>query len=202
MSKSKVYGLMDLGTKLMVINFIWFLTLITGMVVITLFPATAALFITIRKLLEDSLSYSEITKVFMNAFFKNFLKFSVVGLILVFFFLILSSNFIFIINYRHIAFVKVVLQPIMIFIALCGFIVLVNTFIINVYETISVKELIVTSVKNGLKIPFNGLIRFLLFGLVAFVVFMFPGLLPVISMNVFAVLSIWIYPKPSKSVGV
>lgn len=196
MSKNKIYGLMDLITKLMVINFIWFLTLIGGMVAFTVFPATAALFITVRKLLEDSISYSEITKYYLNAFGKNFFKFTIIGVVSVIFTLILISNFLFIFNYNNLLIIKMVLQPIMIFIGLCGSIVFVNLFIINTYEELKVDKLFKTSLYNLIRIPFNGLIRFILFIAICIVLVMFPGLLPVISVNVLAVLSIWIYPKP------
>ena len=198
MNKGKIYGLMDLATKLMVINFLWFLTLLTGMVVLTIFPATAALFITVKKQMEDSLAYKEITKIFLEAMFKNFAKFSLFGIILVLYFLTLSSNFIFIFNFIHIPIVNYVLQPIMIFLALIGLIVGVNAFMINGYETLNLKQLLIRSIKLGLLLPFNGLMRALILGIVAIVVFIVPGLLPIISMNVVAVLCLWIFPKPIK----
>lgn len=199
MTKSKIYGLMDLATKLMVINFIWFLTIIGGFVALTVFPATAALFITVNKQLKKSLAYSEITKVFFIAFKENFIKFSIIGVIVTLFYLILASNFIFIFNYNSIFIVRTLLQPIMIFIGLCGLIFTVNIFLINVEGKQSVKEVFVSSFNRSLEKPFNGLVRCLIVLLVSFIVFMFPGLLPVISMNIVAVLSIWLYPKAQQS---
>lgn len=197
MSKQRIYSLMDLITKLMVINFLWFLTLLMGMFVFTIFPATAALFITVKKQLEHSLAYSEITKLFFSYFKKNFLKFSILGIFLTLFFLITLSNFIFIFNFRDISMVRYVLRPAMIFIALIGIIVLSNIFIINAYEDLSAKELFRKSIQMGLKTPYNGLWRSLIFTAIALVVFLIPGLLPLISMNALAVISVWIYPKPT-----
>ena len=180
----------------MIINFLWFLSILSGFVVLTIFPATAALFICVQKQLERSLPYSEITKVFFKTMFSNFMKFTVIGLVSTLFFLILSSNFLFILNFNKVALIKMLLQPIMIFIGILGLIIFVNIFIVNVYHNYGVKELLMESFKSGLRIPFNGMARSLVLVVVAFIVFMFPGLLPVISMNVVAVLSVWLFPKP------
>lgn len=197
MNKHRIYALLDLATKLMVINFLWFLSVLSGFIVFTIFPATEALFICVERQLRSSLAYSEITKYFFKNMFENFAKFSVIGLVFTFFFLILSSNFIFIYNYRNVLIVKMLLQPIMIFIGILGVILFMNIFMVNVYEKTGFKGLMKTSVKNGLRYPFNGIARGLILGAVIFVLIMLPGLLPIISMNVVAVASVWIFPKPN-----
>ncbi len=195
MNKHRIYALLDLATKLMVINFLWFLSVLSGFIAFTIFPATAALFICVERQLRSSLAYSEITKYFFKNMFENFAKFSVIGLVFTFFFLILSSNFIFIYNYRNVLIVKMLLQPIMIFIGILGVILFMNIFMVNVYEKTGFKGLMKTSVKNGLRYPFNGIARGLILGAVIFLLIMLPGLLPIISMNVVAVASVWIFPK-------
>lgn len=201
MKKSKIYGLMDLFSKLMVINFIWFLTLISGMVVFTVFPATAALFSTIRILLENSVSYSEITRLYLSYLKRNFIKFSIIGITSVLFFLILISNYIFIFNLRDVTFIKLFLQPVMIFIGLCAGIIFINLFMINAYEDMSMKDLVLSTFYKSIGFPFNGILRLIILCMFIVIIIMFPGLLPIISINMFAVISIWVYPKPQLQKG-
>lgn len=76
----KIYRITEWISKLALLNLLWLLTSALGLVLFTFFPATVAMFATVRDFLTKDIS-TPVTKTFVYHFKKDFLRSTGYGLI-------------------------------------------------------------------------------------------------------------------------
>ena len=92
MFNSKYYHTLDTLTKVAVINILWFITSLVGIGVFTFMPATVAVFVLMKEMVDKN--DTPVFKPFYRIFGKEYLKSQGVFLVLLLIALILANNFI------------------------------------------------------------------------------------------------------------
>ncbi|QVK18224.1 DUF624 domain-containing protein [Mycoplasmatota bacterium] len=187
-ANSKAYSFFDILYKLMVINCLWFFSLIIGLGFLTFLPATISLFILVYSLMKES--EFPVFKSFWTILKKKYWKGQIVFLLMLIMGLGLYFNFrIYYINHlqNYVSSIGFWLTCILILVYLLTFL---QVFMIFIYfPKFNAFQIIKYAFLFALAYPFRSLFLLLIYGLVTLVLFMYPFIIPLIFLLVVSLLA-------------
>jgi len=168
--------------ELAYINLLWIFFTLVGLVAFGIFPATAAMFAVVRKLIRDEEKF-KILPTFWALFRADFLKTNGFGLI----FLVISYCFYF--NFSFLQLNRGELQflfPVLIFILISSIITLLFFFPVYVHFNLKFFQYLKQSFLIAITSPIEVITIGALAGGIYFVSTLFPGIIPLFTGSVFA----------------
>lgn len=168
--------------ELAYINLLWIFFTLVGLIAFGFFPATAAMFAVVRKLIRDEEKF-KILPTFWTLFRADFLKTNGFGLI----FLVISYCFYF--NFSFLQLNSGELQflfPVLIFILISSIITLFFFFPVYVHFNLKFFQYLKQSFLIAITSPIEVITIGALAGSIYFVTTLFPGIIPLFTGSVFA----------------
>ncbi|MBO0588117.1 DUF624 domain-containing protein [Sporosarcina sp. E16_8] len=168
--------------ELAYINLLWIFFTLVGLIAFGFFPATAAMFAVVRKLIRDEEKF-KILPTFWTLFRTEFLKTNGFGLI----FLVISYFFYF--NFHFLQLNSGELQfifPVLIFILISSIITLLFFFQVYVHFKLTFFQYIKQSFLIAITSPIEVIAIGALAGGIYFTATLFPGVIPLFTGSVFA----------------
>lgn len=168
--------------ELAYINLLWIFFTLVGLIAFGIFPATAAMFAVVRKLIRDEEKF-KILPTFWTLFRADFLKTNGFGLI----FLVISYCFYF--NFSFLQLNRGELQflfPVLIFILISSIITLFFFFPVYVHFNLKFFQYLKQSFLIAITSPIEVITIGALAGSIYFVTTLFPGIIPLFTGSVFA----------------
>ncbi|WP_438298234.1 YesL family protein [Sporosarcina sp. FA15] len=168
--------------ELAYINLLWIFFTLVGLIAFGIFPATAAMFAVVRKLIRSEEKF-KILPMFWTLFRTDFLKTNGFGLI----FLVISYCFYF--NFYFLQLNSGELQflfPVLIFILISSIITLLFFFPVYVHFNLKFFQYIKQSFLIAITSPIEVITIGALAGGIYFVSTLFPGIIPLFTGSVFA----------------
>ncbi|QNK90090.1 DUF624 domain-containing protein [Sporosarcina sp. resist] len=168
--------------ELAYINLLWIFFTLVGLIAFGIFPATAAMFAVVRKLIRGEEKF-KILPMFLTLFRTDFLKTNGFGLI----FLVIS--YCFYINFYFLQLNSGELQflfPVLIFILISSIITLLFFFPVYVHFNLKFFQYIKQSFLIAITSPIEVITIGALAGGIYFVSTLFPGIIPLFTGSVFA----------------
>ncbi|KAA0965481.1 DUF624 domain-containing protein [Sporosarcina sp. ANT_H38] len=168
--------------ELAYINLLWVFFTLVGLVAFGIFPATAAMFAVVRKLIRDEEKF-KILPSFWALFRADFLKTNGFGLI----FLVISYCFYF--NFSFLQLNRGELQflyPVLIFILISSIITLFFFFPVYVHFNLKFFQYLKQSFLIAITSPIEVITIGALAGSIYFVATLYPGIIPLFTGSVFA----------------
>jgi uncharacterized membrane protein YesL len=181
------YRLCDWIMKLAYINILWISFSLLGLIVFGLFPATAAMFVIVRKILMDK-DEIPILKTFWESYKSEFLKSNILGLILIITGYILYIDILFLRNST--GFINLLYYPTLV-LAL-GFVLT----LLYVFPTfVHFDQRILQVIKNAFVIMLMNPLSTVLMVIGSFAVYLLmttiPGLIPLFSGSILSFVIMW-----------
>ena len=181
------YRLCDWIMKLAYINILWISFSLLGLIVFGLFPATAAMFVIVRKILMDK-DEIPILKTFWESYKSEFLKSNILGLILIITGYILYIDILFLRNTT--GFINLLYYPTLV-LAL-GFVLT----LLYVFPTfVHFDQRILQVIKNAFVIMLMNPLSTVLMVIGSFAVYLLmttiPGLIPLFSGSILSFVIMW-----------
>lgn len=172
--------------KLFLLNLLWFIFSVLGLLVLGIFPATAALFAVMRKLLMQSEDIS-IFKLFWNSYKNEFLKSNLLGFVISF------IGFLLYIDYRVLQqlSVNILHQSLTITLFILIFLYLlvsIYIFPIFVHFNMSTFGYIKHAFILAIARPLKTLLVIVGLAVILYVLRLVPGLIPVFGVSLFSLL--------------
>ena len=168
--------------ELAYINLLWIFFTLVGLIAFGIFPATAAMFAVVRKLIRSEEKF-KILPMFWTLFRTDFLKTNGFGLI----FLVISYCFYFNFYFLHLNSGELqFLFPVLIFILISSIITLLFFFPVYVHFNLKFFQYIKQSFLIAITSPIEVITIGALAGGIYFVSTLFPGIIPLFTGSVFA----------------
>jgi len=168
--------------ELAYINLLWIFFTLVGLIAFGIFPATAAMFAVVRKLIRDEEKF-KILPTFWTLFRTDFLKTNGFGLIFLVIGYCFYYNFYFLqLNSGELQF----LFPVLIFILISSIITLLFFFPVYVHFNLKFFQYLKQSFLIAITSPIEVITIGTLAGAIYFVATLFPGIIPLFPGSVFA----------------
>lgn len=168
--------------ELAYINLLWIFFTLVGLIAFGIFPATAAMFAVVRKLIRDEEKF-KVLPLFWTLFRRDFLKSNGFGLI----FLVISYCFYY--NFHFLQLNSGELQflfPVLIFILISSIITLLFFFPVYVHFNLKFFQYLKQSFLIAITSPIEVISIGAVAGGIYFVATLFPGIIPLFPGSVFA----------------
>ncbi|PAD67470.1 hypothetical protein CHH83_18605 [Bacillus sp. 7586-K] len=183
---SKFYHLLEWIMWLAYINLLWIGSVLAGLIVFGIFPATVAMFAVIRHLLLKDGTGKQILKTFAITYRKEFFKSNVIGVIYLVIGYLLYLDFQFIQNMTGASFY--VFQTGMIFITIIYVISFLYIIPVYVHYHLKLLQYFKHAVLIGILSPMMTLLIVIGLSFLCFLLFLIPGLIPLVTSSTVALI--------------